>query len=220
MWGLVQDGSITKIINKPRGIVIDDVRYSRKIFELWSKAELEAKGIYEVVFDNSNKKDEAYYNNTNQSFDYADGQVTASYGTATPKQLADRLWTQEDSDNGDLPDDKEVGDVKVKGLKSQKKEIIKNQASGLLAPTDWYVIKATDVEDYSVPSAVSTFRADVRTRSNEMETAIDNASDVDALAALYEYVNTATKIEDGVEVEDEDNPVFERPLGEFPTLEI
>ena len=220
MWGLVQDGSITKIINKPRGIVIDDVRYSRKIFELWSKAELEAKGIYEVVFDNSNKKDEAYYINTDQSFDYADGQVTASYGTATPKQLADSLWTQEDSDNGDMPDDKEVGDVKVKGLKTLKKEIIKNQASGLLAPTDWYVIKATDVAEYNVPSAVSTFRADVRTRSNEMETAIDNASDVDALAALYEYVNTATKIEDGVEVEDEDNPVFERPLGEFPTLEI
>ena len=210
MWGLVQDGSITKIINKPRGMVIDDIRYSRKIFELWSKAELEAKGIYEVVFDNSNKKDEEYYNNTNQSFDYADGQVTASYGTATPKQLEDSLWTQEDSDNGDLPDDKEVGDVKVKGLKSKKKDIIKQQASGLLAPTDWYVIKATDVEDYNVPSAVSTFRANVRTRSNEMETAIDNASDVDALATLYEYVNTGT----------EENPVMERPLGEFPTLEI
>ena len=56
MWGLVQDGSITKIINKPKGLVIGDVRYSRKIFELWSKAELEAKGIYEVEFDNSNKK--------------------------------------------------------------------------------------------------------------------------------------------------------------------
>ena len=48
MWGLVQDGSITKFINKPKGIVIDNVRHSRKIFELWSKAELEAIGIYEV----------------------------------------------------------------------------------------------------------------------------------------------------------------------------
>ncbi len=221
MWALVEDNAIIKIINNPKAMVINDVRHSRNIFSSrWTNEEREAIGIYEVIFDNSNKKDEEYYINTNQSFDYADGQVTASYGTATPKQLADSLWTQEDSDNGDLPDDKEVGDVKVKGLKSQKKEIIKNQASGLLAPTDWYVIKATDVAEYNVPSAVSTFRADVRTRSNEMETAIDNASDVDALAALYEYVNTATKIEDGVEVEDEDNPVFERPLGEFPTLEI
>ena len=211
MWGLVQDGSITKIINKPKGLVIGDVQYSRNIFSFrWTNEEREAIGIYEVVFDNSNKKDEAYYINTNQSFNFADGKVTASYGTATPKQLADSLWTQEDSDNGDMPDDKEVGDVKVKGLKSQKKDIIKQQASGLLTPTDWYVIKATDVESYSVPSAVTTFRANVRTKSNEMETAIDNASDVDALATLYEYVNTGT----------EENPVMERPLGEWPELEV
>ncbi len=211
MWALIEDNAIIKIINKPKGMVINDIRHSRNIFSSrWTNEEREAIGIYEVVFDNSNKKDEAYYINTNQSFDYADGQVTASYGTATPKQLEDSLWTQEDSDNGDMPDDKEVGDVKVKGLKTLKKEIIKNQASGLLAPTDWYVIKATDVAEYNVPSAVSTFRADVRTRSNEMETAIDNASDVDALATLYEYINTGT----------EENPVMERPLGEFPTLEI
>ena len=211
MWALIEDNAIIKIINKPKGMVINDIRHSRNIFSSrWTNEEREAIGIYEVVFDNSNKKDEAYYINTNQSFDYADGQVTASYGTATPKQLEDSLWTQEDSDNGDMPDDKEVGDVKVKGLKTLKKEIIKNQASGLLASTDWYVIKATDVAEYNVPSAVSTFRADVRTKSNEMETAIDNASDVDALATLYAYVNTGT----------EENPVYERPLGEFPTLEI
>ena len=211
MWALVEDNAITKIINNPKAMVINDVRHSKNIFSFrWTNEEREAIGLYEIVFDNSNKKDEEYYINTNQSFDYADGQVTASYGTATPKAIADSLWTQEDSDNGDMPDDKEVGDVKVKGLKSQKKQIIKNQASGLLTPTDWYVLKATDVAEYSVPSAVTTFRANVRTRSNEMETAIDNASDVDALATLYEYVNTGT----------EENPVMERPLGEFPTLEI
>ena len=211
MWGLVESGSITKIINKPRAMVIGDIQYSRNIFSSrWTNEEREAIGIYEIVFDNSNKKDEAYYTNTNQSFDYADGKVTASYGTATPKQLADSLWTQEDSDNGDLPDDKEVGDVKVKGLKTLKKEIIKSQASGLLTPTDWYVLKATDVAEYSVPNAVATFRTNVRQRSNEMETAIDNAADVDALRALYEYVNTGT----------EEEPVMERPLGEWPVLEV
>jgi len=208
MWALVESGSITKTINKPKAMVIGDVQYSRNIFSFrWTNEEREAIGIYEVVFDNSNKKDEAYYINTNQSFNFADGTVTASYGSATAKAIADSLWTQADSDNGDLPDDKEVGDVKVEGLKTKHKRIIKSQASGLLAPTDWYVIKATDVAEYNVPSAVSTFRADVRTKSNEMETAIDNASDVDALATLYEYTEQA----DGS---------FTRPLGEFPTLEI
>ena len=206
MWALVEDNTITKIINNPKAMVIGDVRHSRNIFSFrWTNEEREAIGLYEIVFDNSNKRDEAYYNNTNQSFNYVDGQVTASYGTATAKAIADSLWTQEDSDNGDLPDNKEVGDVKVEGLKTQHKRVIKNQASGLLAPTDWYVLKATDVAEYSVPSAVSTFRTNVRTKSNEMETAIDNASDVDALAALYVY--------------NDDDPRT-RPLGEFPTLEI
>ena len=210
MFALVESGSITKFFSGNRGIIIGDNQYPKAIFNLWSKTEREAIGIYEVVFDNTNKKDEAYYINTNQSFNFADGKVTASFGTATAKAIADSLWTQADSDNGDLPDDKEIGDVKVEGLKTRHKRIIKSQASGLLAPTDWYVIKATDVESYSVPSAVTTFRSNVRTKSNEMETAIDNAADVDALATLYAYVNTGT----------EENPVMERPLGEWPELEV
>jgi len=203
MWGLIQDGSITKIINQPKGMVIGDTRHSRKIFSLWSKSELEAIGIYEVVIDNSNKQDESYYTNTNQSFAFVDGVVTASFGTATGKLLEDRNEVDEDGeplldDNGDQ--------VVTKGLKTQKKEIIKQQASGLLTPTDWYIIKAVDVESYSAPANIITYRANIRTASNDMETIIDNASDVDALATLYQYVNTGT----------EEEPVMERPLGEFP----
>jgi hypothetical protein len=37
----------------------------------------------------ANKKDEEYYINTNQSFNFADGKVTASYGTAFDKALED-----------------------------------------------------------------------------------------------------------------------------------
>ena len=203
MYALIENNEIKKIYNKPRALTIGDIQYPSNIFSLWSKEEKEAKGIYEVVFDNSNKKDEAYYINTNQSFAFAGGVATASFGSATAKLLEDR--NEVDEAGEPLLDDK-GNQVVTKGLKSQKKAIIKSQASGLLAPTDWYVIKATDVESYSVPSAVTTFRSDVRTRSNEMETAIDNASDVDALATLYAYVNTGT----------EENPVMERPLGEFP----
>ena len=208
MWALVEDNAITKIINNPKAMVIGDVRHSRNIFSFrWTNEEREAIGLYEVVFDNSNKKDEAYYNNTNQSFDYADGQVTASYGSATPKRLNDEDAV--DTDGNPILDD-EGNQLINYGLKTEKKRIIKNQASGLLAPTDWYVLKATDVAEYSVPNAVATFRTNVRQRSNEMETAIDNAADVDALRALYEYVNTGT----------EEEPVMERPLGEWPVLEV
>jgi hypothetical protein len=134
-------------------------------------------------------------------------EVTASYGTATPKAHADTTWSQDDKDNGDLPDDKEVGDVKVEGLKTTLIRTIKQQASGLLAPTDWYVVKASEVSDYSVPTNIATYRASVRTKSNEMETLITNASDTPALETLYTY----TEQEDGT---------VTRPLGELPTLEI
>ena len=201
MWALVEDNTITKIINNPKAMVINDVRHSKNIFSFrWTNEEREAIGIYEVVFDNSNKKNEEYYINTNQSFDYADGQVTASYGSATAKELDDRNATDDDGEELDPV-------VVIEGLKTKHKKVIKKQASGLLAPTDWHVIKATDVAEYSVPSAIATFRTNVRTRSNEMETAIDNASDVDALKALYEYTEQA----DGSRT---------RPLGEWPVLEV
>jgi len=199
MFALVQDNTITKMISGNRGITLGDIQYPRSIFSLWSASEKEAIGIYEVVFNNTNKKDEAYYTNTNQSFAFADGVVTASFGSATAKALADRNATDED--------DVELDPVVViEGLKTKHKRIIKQQASSLLTPTDWYVIKATEVESYSAPSAITTYRANIRTKSNDMEVLIDACSTVDELAALYQYVNTGT----------EEEPVMERPLGEFP----
>ena len=208
MWGLVESGSITKLINNPRGMVIGDVRHSRKIFELWSKAELEAIGIYEVEFDNSNKKDEQWYINTNQSFVFADGKITASYGSATAKAHADTLWTSQDKTDGLIPDGKDVGDVKTRGLKYNLIQTIKKQAAGILQDTDWYITRKADAGT-AVPSAITTHRAAVRTKAAEQETAITNAADTPALETLYTYVNTGT----------EENPIIERPLGELPTLE-
>ena len=206
MWGLVQDGSITKLINNPKAMVIGDVRHSRNIFSSrWTNAEREAIGIYEVEFDNTNKKDEQWYINTNQSFAFAGGKITASYGSATAKAHADTLWTQQDSDDGDLPSDKSVGDVKVEGLKTIKIREVKQQAAGILQETDWYITRKADAGT-AVPSAITTHRAAVRTKAAEQETAITNAADTPALETLYTYT------------EQEDGSVT-RPLGELPTLE-
>jgi len=208
MWGLVESGSITKLINKPKGLVIGDVRHSRKIFELWSKSELEAIGIYEVEFDNSNKKNEEWYINTNQSFAFAGGKITASYGSATAKAHADTTWTQADSDNGDLPSDKSVGDIKTRGLKYNLIQNVKKQANSLLLKTDWYVTRKSE-KSTAIPSNITTWRNGIRSKQAAMETSITNANDTPALETLYTYVNTA----------DEGDPkVMERPIGEFPEL--
>ena len=203
MYALVEDNSISKIITNPKSMVIGDVRYPAKIFQLWSESELNAIGIFQVITDSTNKKDEAYYINTNEQFDYANNQVTRSWGTATPKRLEDEDAVDE---NGDPLLDNYGNQVINYGLKTEKKRIVKQQASGLLAPTDWYVVKATEVAEYNVPENVTNFRAEVRTKSNEMETQIDACTTVEELETLYTYVNTGT----------EKNPVIERPLAEFP----
>ena len=207
MYALIIDGSITKYFNHPKGFTLGDIQYPKSIFTLWTASEKAAIGIIEVTFDNSNKKDETYYINTNQTFTYdADaGTVTAAYGNATPKAHADTTWSQQDSDDGDLPDDKSVGDVKVEGLKTQLIRTLKQQVAGILNDTDWYITRNAE-KSTAIPSAISTHRDAVRTKQASMETAITNASDTPALETLYTYTTT--------------DDVQSRPLGELPTLEI
>lgn len=196
MYALVEDNNITKIINSPKALTIGDVQYPAKIFELWSQSELNAIGIYEIVIDKTNYKDEEYYINTDSTYNFADGQVTESWGTATAKDLNDRNATDE---NGDELDPVQV----IEGLKTLKIKEVKSKASNLLSKHDWQVVKATEVSEYSVPSNVTTYRANVRTKSNEMETQINACSTVDELKTLYTY----TTQEDGTQ---------SRPLAEFP----
>jgi hypothetical protein len=202
MFALVESGNITQMPKGNKGITLNGNQYPASIYTLWTEAERNAIGIYTVEIDTTNKKDEEWYINTDITYAFGSGKVTGTYGTATAKPIADTLWTQQDADDGDLPSDKEVGDVKTRGLKYIKKEMIDNQCAGLLAPSDWMVVKATETGD-TMDSGWKTWRASVRTKCNSMQTQIDNASDVDALAALFTYT------------EQEDGSVT-RPLGEFP----
>ena len=206
MYALVEDNAITKTYNNPRGMTIGGVQYPQNIHSLWSESDLNAIGIYTVIYDDTNKKDEEWYINTNQTLAFAGGVVTASYGTAGDKAIEDTTWTQQDSDNGLMPSDKSVGDVKTRGLKTLKKAVFDRQAAGMLSKYDWYIIRNTEAET-AIPSAITDYRTAVRAKCNSMQAQVDGAANIDALAALYAYVNTGT----------EENPVMERPLGEWPT---
>jgi len=202
MFAVVTDGSITSFPKGNKGITIGDNQYPAAIYTLWTEAERNAIGIYTVEIDNTNKKDEAWYINTNQSYAFGSGKVTATYGTATAKAIADTTWSQQDSDDGLMPSDKSVGDVKVEGLKTVKNRMIDNQCAGILAPSDWRVVKEQETGS-AMDSDWKTWRAAVRTKCNSMQTQVTNAANVDALAALFTY----TKQEDGS---------VTRPLGKFP----
>ena len=202
MFALVESGNITQMPKGNKGITLNGNKYPASIYTLWTEAERNAIGIYTVEIDNTNKKDEEWYINTNQTYTFSGGKVKATYGTATAKKIADTLWTSQDKTDGLIPEGKDVGDVATRGLTYLKKQMIDNQCAGLLAPSDWMVVKATETGG-TMDSGWKTWRASVRTKCNSMQTQIDNASDVDALAALFTYT------------EQEDGSVT-RPLGEFP----
>jgi hypothetical protein len=200
MFALVESGSIIKYLNGNKGIQIGDLKYPRAIYTLWTEAERNAIGIYSIVYDDTNKKDERWYINTNQSYAFANNKVTATYDTATARAHADTTWTEEDEDN-DLGTE---GEVATRGLKYNLIRDVKSQAANELAKTDWYITRKTE-KNTAIPSAITTHRNLVRSRQAAMETSITNASDTPALETLYTY----TRDSDGVS---------SRPLAIIPTL--
>ena len=187
MFALVENNQFVKIVNSNKGIELNGIQYPKSIFTLWTNAEREAIGIYEVTLDSSNKKDEEYYINTDVTYVYDNNSVTGSYGTATAKPLDDILFVEGD----EIPSDKAVGDVKQYGLKGQRIKNIKQQAGGLLAPTDWQVIKEMETSDYVVPTEITEYRTQVRAKSNEMEQQINACGTVEDLKVLFTYTEQA-----------------------------
>ena len=200
MFALVESGTITQFPKGNKGITIGDNQYPKTIYSLWTEAERNAIGIYTVTIDNTNKKNEEFWINTDITYTFTGSAVTGSYGTATAKRLNDENAVDEDGNNVLDADGNQVINY---GLKTQFKNEFNAEAAGMLSRTDWYVIKAADVTDYNVPSNITTYRAAVRTKVNAMETSIDNCSDVDALITLLTYTTDS-------------EGVTSRPLGEFP----
>lgn len=201
MYALVENNQIVKVFANPEGFTLNDNQYSSQIFTLWSKEEKQAIGIYEVETDSSKFKDESYYNNTNEIFEFKNGKAIRKWGTATPKQLQDVNATDEDGE----PLLQDGVQVVIKGLKSQKISISKQQTAGLLQSTDWYVTRKADTGT-AIPQEIQDFRNEVRAVSNQQETQINACTTVEQLKSLFEYTNTGT----------ESNPVYTRPLVDFP----
>ena len=198
MWALINsDNSIAEIIRFPRNITINNVQHSRKIFTTWSWADLNAIGIYQVV-DSGTKGDDRfqYTSQPTYTFNADDNNVTTSY-TITEKNLNDvnEVWSQEEIDDGQAPDGTNANDAKLDidgnqmvtvGLKTQAKEQAKRTAHDLIKRFGWLVQRVTMDSSQTIPSAVTTYCANIRTDCADIITAIDNASDMTAFKALYQ----------------------------------
>jgi len=182
MWASVDtDDNVTKVYTRPTAITYGDVNYPANVMSSWSNAELATIGVYPVVEDTSNYEDPAYYINTNEIFTYYDSvsvggitytnTVVGAYGTATPKAL-------DDTTNPD-------GTVTL-GLKSNAITTQKNQAYGLLQPSDWYVVRQSE-NGTAIPADWDTWRESIRTTCESQVTMINACTTVPQLQALYTY---------------------------------
>jgi len=203
MFALVDksDNSITRMLNGNQGITLGDNQYPRAIYTLWTEAERNAINIYTITIDESKRKDEKWYINTNITYSFDGTNATGSYGDATAKAHADANFTAQDEED-ELGTE---GELKSEGLKTKLIRTVKLQAENELNKTDWYITRKSE-KNTAIPSAITTHRDAVRSKQAAMETAITNASDTPALETLYTY----TRQDDGSST---------RPLGELPTLE-
>lgn len=203
MFALVESGNITKMMRGNKGITIGDNQYPAAIFTVWTESERNAIGIYTIEIDETNRKNEEYYINTDITYTYDSSakKVKGTYGTATAKAHADTKWTQSEIDAGNAPEGADTNTVKTEGLKTILIRAIKLQVKSILNETDWYVTRKAE-KSTAIPSAITTHRDAVRTKQAAMETAITNAADTAAIETLY------TRDSNG-----------DRPLGDLPTLE-
>ena len=203
MFALVESGNITKMMRGNKGITIGDNQYPAAIFTVWTESERNAIGIYTIEIDETNRKNEEWYINTDITYVYDSSakKVKGTYGTATAKAHADTKWTQSEIDAGNAPAGADTNTVKTEGLKTILIRAIKLQVKSILNETDWYITRKAE-KDTAIPSSITTHRNAVRTKQAAMETAITNAADTAALETLH------TRDSNG-----------DRPLGDIPTLE-
>ena len=109
-----------------------------------------------------------------------DGRFYWSAGVA--RSLDDVNETNED---GTPMLDADGEQVVAKGLKSNAIATVKAQAGGLLAPTDWMVVRSAE-NGTDIPANVLAYRAAVRAASGTIEAAITAVTTLDAFMALYD----------------------------------
>ena len=199
MWAYIKDNKIEQIYQRPKSLVLGEVRYPSNMFTKYTDAEKAAIGIYPVE-DTGTKGDDRFEYTSGPTYTWSasDKKVTTSY-TITEKSLVDVEAKDEDGNN---ILDKKGNKTYTYGLKTQAKNLAKQQANSYIKQFNWLVERSIYDSSKPIPDAVKTYVAAIKTDCTEIETAIDNASDVDALAALY------VRNDSGV-----------RPLGDFPVKE-
>ena len=163
MWARVLNGQLVEIIYQPKAMVINDIQHPKTIFtRAWTNEERKAIGILPYTYSGSNINNEYYTSTFSDSV--GDDAVTRTYTNNAVSDLAE--------------------------LKTNKIDEAKQNANLLLSDTDWYVVRNAETST-AIPSEITAFRTAVRTNYAALKTAITNAANVAAVAALYSFTASA-----------------------------
>ena len=183
MWALIKDNKIEQIYQRPKSLVIGEVRYPSNMFTKYTDAEKAAIGIYPVEDTGTKGNDKfEYTSQATYTWSASDKKVTTSY-IITDKSLVD---TEVKDESGNNILDEKGNKTYNYGLKTQAKEKAKQQANSFIKQFNWLVERSIYDSSKTIPSAVGTYVGDIKTDCAAIEAAIDGASDMAAFKALYE----------------------------------
>ena len=184
MWAYIKDNKIEEIIARPKDMVIDDVRHSRRIFTEWTWDELNAIGIYTVEAGTQGDNKFEITSQPTYTFSKTNKKVTTKY-TITDKALDDS--EAKDDDGKNILDD-DGNKVINYGLKTLAKNQCKITANEFIARFNWLVERSIYDSSKAIPDEVKTYVTAIRKDCSDIETAITNASDMAAFKALYQDI--------------------------------
>ena len=196
MWARIENNNIVEYYDRKQSLLLNDVRYSSQIFTIWTDTQRKELGIVPIVISGSHL-DTNYYIEHNHS-DAIAGDGNSVIRTIGVK-AADRALEDVDSvdeDGNAVLDDYGVQTV-IRGLKYNAIQKVKDQQSGYLSRTDWYIIRKADVGT-AIPTAIQTFRNAIRADATRIENAITATTTMDEFIALhtttYKEDNTVDQI--------------------------
>ena len=184
MWALIKDNKIEQIYQRPKSLVLGEVRYPSNMFTKYTDAEKAAIGIYPVEDSGTKGNDRfEYTSGPTYIWSASDKKVTTSY-TITEKSLVD-VEAKDESGNNIL--DEKNNKTYIYGLKTLAKNLAKKQANDYIKQFNWLVERSIYDSSKAIPDIVKTYVAAIKTDCANIETAIDNASDMAAFKKLYDW---------------------------------
>ena len=156
-WVIVKDGAVVREFSRPTAFTYEGYQYPANWIQNATDAEKSALGLVEVTISGSSKNEDYYTNSLGDNVVAGNGSVSKTWSN-TAKTLS--------------------------VVQANKVENAKLNAKSMLDRTDWYVVRKAETST-ATPDEITAYRTAVRTCYGNLKTAINAASDVDAVAALY-----------------------------------